>query len=115
MRAVYTGALKPDVPDNLDRYYDRPFDVFVSYYDTGIYRLPYEWSESHGPGRQMDWGSWLYIVDRNELSKLLYPDSRVIPIIPAESEEEYAERLPAIEMKDITKGELYGVLEAELY
>ena len=59
MWAVYAGKLKPEVGDKLDEYYDRPFEVFVSYYDTGIYRLPYDWQKGHGPGKQMDWGTIL--------------------------------------------------------
>ena len=115
MWAVYAGPLKPDVRDNLDAYYDRPFDVFISYYDTGLYRLPANWAKQHGPNKQMDWGSWLYIVDKEEFDHFLDPQERVAQIIPAEGEEKYAKRLPLIKASDIPKDEWYGILEVECY
>ena len=114
MWAVYVGGLKPGAGDKLDEY-DDPFDVFVSYYETDIYRLPAEWQKSHGPGKQMDWGSSLYICDIGELDKLLSSESNVVPIIPAADNEESAKRLPAIKAKNMPAAEWYGVLEAELY
>ncbi len=115
MWAVYAGVLKSDVREHPDGYYDRPFDVFVSYYDTGIYRLPGEWAKSHGPNRQMDWGSWLYIVDRDGLWKLIDPEKNVQQIIPAEKDGKYARTLPPIRAREIPAAEWYGVLEVECY
>ena len=57
MRAVFAGVLKPGVRDNPDEYYNKPFDVFESYYDTGFYSLSGDWPKKHGPSKQMDWGS----------------------------------------------------------
>ena len=63
----------------------------------------------------MDWGSWLYLVDRAGLGELLYPEEKVIPVIPAEGDETSAKLLPPIRARDIPKGERYGVLEVECY
>jgi len=37
MRAYYVGPLKHGARMNLDKYYDRPFDVFKSYYCATIF------------------------------------------------------------------------------
>ena len=115
MWAVYAGPLKQGVREKLGDYYDKPFDVFVSYYETGIYRLPSEWEKKHGPNKQMDWGSWLYICDRAGLWELKNPDGRVVPILPAEEDGEIITWLPPILAKEIPKDEWYGVLEVECY
>ncbi len=115
MWAVYAGPLKSGIREKLNEFYDRPFDVFVSYYDTGIYRLPHEWEKEHGPYKQMDWGSWLYICDKAGLGELLNPGDQVTQVIPADGQEKYAKRLPAIEAGEIPEDEWYGVLEVECY
>lgn len=115
MRAVFAGVLKPDVRENPDAYYDRAFDVFESYYDTSYYWLPGDWQEKHGPGKEMDWGSWLYITDRKGLDELLDLEENVIPTIPAKGDEKCAKRLRPIKAKDIPAAEWYGVLEVECY
>ena len=43
MWTVYIGTLIPGVKDHLTEFYDRPFEVFGSYYDTGLYRMPWEY------------------------------------------------------------------------
>ena len=115
MWTVYAGVLKPGVKDHLDEYYDRPFDMFVSYYDTNIYRLPWEWAGKYGPGKQMDWGSWIHICDRNGLWELMNPEKPVVQVLPAFGERKKVERLPPVKARDIPEQELYGVLEVELY
>ena len=115
MWAVYAGILKPDVKDHLDEYYDRPFDVFVSYYDTGIYRLPEEWAKAHGPSKQMDWGSWLYVCSKYGLWDLLEPEKKVVQVLPANEEREEPVRLPAMEARELPDEEWYGILEVECY
>ncbi len=115
MWAVFVGTLKPGVKDHLDEYDNRPFDMFVSYYDTGIYRLPREWSEKYGPGKQMDWGSWIHFCDKNGLWELMSPEKPIVPVIPAEENEKVAKLLPPIKARNIPEDELYGVLEVECY
>ena len=113
MWAVFAGVLKPRAKDHPDEYDNRPFDMFVSYYDTGIYRLPWEWSKKYGPHRQMDWGSWIHFCDKNGLWELMSPEKRIVPVLPADEERETAELLPPIKAGDIPENEWYGVLEVE--
>ena len=115
MWAVYAGILKPGVRDHLDEYYDRPFEMFESYYDTGIYRLPSAWSKKYGPDKQMDWGSWIHFCDENGLWELMNPGKPVVQVLPANGERERPERLPPIEAREIPEDEWYGVLEVECY
>lgn len=115
MWAVYAGMLKTGVRENLDEYYDRPFDMFESYYDTGIYRLPSGWEEKYGPGKQMDWGSWIHFCDENGLWELMNPDQRIVQVLPAGEEREEPVRLPPIKVQDLPEDEWYGVLEVECY
>ena len=115
MWAVFAGPLKPDVLENLEAYYDKPFDVFVTYYDTGIYRLPESWTKKYGMGKQMDWGSWLYVCERSRLWELMNPDKLVAQLIPAEEGEETAKMMPPTEARELPDGEWYGILEVECY
>ena len=107
MWAVFAGLLKPDVRENPDKYYNRPFDVFESYYDINIYRLTAEWAKKYGPDKQMDWGSWLYICDRQGLEELVGSKDRTAQILPEDEMHEYAKNIP--------EGAVYGVLEVECY
>ena len=115
MWAVFAGPLKPDVPENLSAYYNSAFDVFESYYDIDEYRLPENWGKKHGPGKQMDWGSCLYVCRRDSLWELIGPASKVHPVIPAGEDEELAKILPAIKAGGMPEAEWYGVLEVECY
>lgn len=115
MMAVFAGVLKPDVRENLESYYNRPFDVFTGYHDIGVYRVPGEWARKYGPSRQMDWGSWLYICDRKALDELASSDSTMEQLTPAEKEEGLSKRLPSNKTEQITETEWYGVLEVECY
>lgn len=115
MWTVYVGVLKPGVKDNLNEYYDRPFEMFKSYYDTWIYRLPGEWEKKYGPGKQMDWGSWIHFCDWDGLWELMNPEKHIEQVLPANEEREEPVRLPPIKVQDLPEEELYGVLEVELY
>ena len=115
MWAVFAGILKPGVKDNLDEYYDRPFDMFESYYDTGIYRLPWEWAKKYGPGKQMDWGSWIHICDQEGLCELENPVKAIVQVLPDNEEREEPVRLPPIKAQEKPEDKWYGVLEAECY
>ena len=106
-----------EIMDRLGEYYDRPFEVFESYYDTGMYRMPSEWEEKLGPSKQMDWGSWLYVCDRKTLME--FADERIrkiVHVIPAgQSGQETATREAPTDLNGLPDGELYGILEVELY
>ena len=103
--------------DRLGEYYNRPFEVFESYYDTGMYRMPSEWEEKLGPSKQMDWGSWLYVCDRKTLME--FADERIreiVHVIPAEQcGQKTAMREAPMDLAGLPDGELYGILEVELY
>ncbi len=117
MWATYIRILKPGVIDHLGDYYGRPYDVFESYYEMNLPRISGDWQEMIGSNRQMDWGSWLYVCDRETLHELT--DGRidsVVPIIPAEKNDGVSARREApIALADLTDQDQYGILEVELW
>ncbi len=115
MRASCIGPLKHGARQKLDRYYNRPFDVFRSYYEFSEDWIPDSWREKLGKSTQMDWGSWLYVCDRKTLEELMGDMTRyVIPIIPAKKGEDEAKRLKPIHVSEIPIQQWYGLLEMEI-
>ena len=115
MFATYIGVLLQGVKGHLDEYYDKPFDVFESYYEmSGVYRAPSEWGETLGKSTQMDWGSWLYICDLKTVQETIAPNVRfLIPITPAGPGEKRAKIGKSIPFSMLPEGIWYGVLEVE--
>jgi len=116
MRAYYVGPLKHGARMNLDKYYDRPFDVFKSYYEVSEGWMPDGWWEKLGKGKQMDWGSDLYVCDRKLLEELMKDITHdITPITPAKKGETLATRHRQVPVSKIPKQTWYGILQAELY
>ena len=116
MMAYYVGPLRRGARQNLDRYYDRAFDVFDSYYEVSEGWMPDSWVDRLGESKQMDWGSWLYVCDRKLFEELMGDYSNeVAPITPAKEGELLATRHKRVSWSKIPRRKWYGILQAELY
>ncbi len=117
MYAAYIGVLRQSVKEQLNEYYDRPFDIFESYFEmTGIYHIPSDWKQILGNNVKMDWGSWLYVCDRQTINHIIVKDvNGLVPITPANQDETLAKRGKAIPFSQLPVAEQYGILEVELW
>lgn len=116
MRVSYIGVFRRGARTNLDKYYDRPFDIFDSYYEMFEGGLPSSWVEKLGRWTQMDWGSYLYVCDKKQMKEIVGSKVRYVkPVIPAKKGETMAKILPSVPLDRIPVRQWYGVMEVEVY
>lgn len=117
MYSSFIGVLKEGVLENLDDYYDAPFDLFTTYYElTGFYKVPSEWRQILGKWKQMDWGCWLSICSNKQVQELfLKKSSPIAKITPATGDETLAHIGKEESPSNLIKADWYGVLEVEDY
>ena len=117
MFSMIIGIMKPGAKDELDSYYDRPFDLFEEYYElSDLYRTPTEWYPILGETKQMDWGTWLSVCNYAQVQELLrLKPSCIAKITPATGDEELAKIGKQEPSSALPKAEWYGVMEVEDY
>ena len=111
------GIMKPDALNNLDAYWDKPFDVFDESYELdGIYHLPAEWIDRLGSSKQMDWGSWLYVCSYEKLRELFEVKPTVIlqQVEVKKRVKTYTE-IVEVDFLSLPKDRMYGILNVEDY
>ncbi|MCR4621966.1 MAG: hypothetical protein K5663_07780 [Clostridiales bacterium] len=110
MYGMYVGIFNDGAKDNLDDYYDRPFDLFKKYYEMpSLYRTPGEWLPLLGESKQMDWGSYLYVCSRETVQQLFkLKKTGVAPV--------FEDRIGSTRSSStLPKAEWYGIMEVECY
>ena len=116
MQAVYVGPLKEEAKKNLKNFLGDPFGVFKEYYEIDSYHVPGEWREYLGDDTKMDWGSWLYICDRETFRKMCgITNLHLSAVNPDSRAESRVTRMPIGDFAQSLDSDWYGVLEAELW
>ena len=78
-------------------------------YGTNFGRIPESWYGYLGKGHKMDWGSYLYVCNRDLLERLLELENTFI------WDRVFGQPSKKIDFSEIPKCPKYGILEVEEY